>query len=304
MEGELKDVTLEKAPGLENFGIINSLITTDFNNDGWEDFIAVGEWTAIGFFENNKGKYSNISGDNETLKERGWWFSVHETDVNKDGLKDYIVGNVGLNLKFKANKEKPFKIYANDFDENGSNDIVLSKKYHGKDVPVRGRECSSQQMPFIQGKFPTYSDFANATLSDIYGEKLEVAYKNEVTEFHSILLVNKGNGVYEKRILPKEAQMFPILDCVSFDINKDGYEDIIVAGNIYETEVETPRLDAISGLVLISNGKDGYSSMDYYKAGLYMQGNVKSQEIIKTAKSNLLINSANNGHIGIHELLE
>lgn len=304
VEGQLRDVTLEKAPGLENFGIINSIITTDFNNDGWADFIAVGEWTTIGFFENNKGKYVNISNNNETLRERGWWFTVHETDVNKDGLKDYLVGNVGLNLKFKANKDKPFKIYATDFDENGINDIVLSKKYQGKDVPVRGRECSSQQMPFIQGKFPTYSEFANATLFDIYGEKLEIAYKNEVTEFQSILLLNMGDGVYEKQILSKEAQMFPILDCVSIDINKDGYEDVIVAGNIYETEVETPRLDAISGLVLISNGKNGYSCMNYNKAGLYIQGNVKSLEIIKTAKSNLLLNSVNNGHLGMHQIFE
>ncbi len=304
IDGNLEDVTSEKAADLKDFGIINSIISTDFNNDGWEDFIAVGEWTTIGFFENKKGTFVNISDNNPILKERGWWFSVNETDVNKDGLNDYIIGNVGLNLKFKASKEKPFKVFATDFDENGSNDIVLSKKYEGNDVPVRGRECSSQQMPFIQGKFPTYGEFANASLSDIYGEKLKLAYKNEATEFRSILLINKGDGIFEKQILPIEAQMFPILDCISYDVNKDGYEDLIVAGNIYETEVETPRLDGISGVVLLSNKKDGYDSMKYSKTGLYLDGNTKSLEIIKTEKGNILLNTANKQSIGVHQLLE
>ena len=108
------------------------------------------------------------------MEDRGWWFTIEETDVNNDGLKDYVVGNVGLRISnLNPVKEKPFKIYATDFDDNGTNDIVLSKKYHENYVPVRGRECSSQQMPFIKDKFPTYSEFANASLSDIYGEKLK-----------------------------------------------------------------------------------------------------------------------------------
>ncbi|MGI9553138.1 MAG: VCBS repeat-containing protein, partial [Aurantibacter sp.] len=280
--GKLKDVTSDKASGLQNFGIVNSVIATDFNNDGWKDFIAVGEWSTIGFFENRNGIFTNISPENDVLQEKGWWYALKETDVNNDGLKDYIVGNVGLNLKFKADGEKPFKIYANDFDGDGTNDIVLSKKYKGEYVPVRGRECSSQQMPFIKNKFPTYGDFAKATLLDVYGEKLKESVQKEATEFRSILLLNKGQGNFEKKILPIEAQLFPILDIVLLDINKDGFEDCIIAGNIYETEVETPRLDAISGQVLISNGKDGYRSANPEKMGLYLEGNVKSIELINT----------------------
>ena len=43
-----RDVTGDIAPELLDFGIINKVIQTDFNNDGWQDFIAVGEWTPIG----------------------------------------------------------------------------------------------------------------------------------------------------------------------------------------------------------------------------------------------------------------
>ena len=296
--GTLKDITAQKAPELADFGIINSILVTDFDNDGWEDFIAVGEWTGIGLFKNNKGQFKLIE-DSTTLNEKGWWFSVSETDINNDGLKDFVVGNVGLNLKFKANPKKPFKIYSNDFDNNGTNDVVLSKEYKGEYVPVRGRECSSQQMPFIKDKFESYASFANATLQDIYGEKLATSYEKEATEFQSILLVNKGNGTFTIKPLPIQAQQFPILKSVFYDVNKDGYEDCIIAGNIFETEVETPRLDAISGLVLLSNKNDGYTVLDYEKSGLYLQKNVKDMTLVNLKNKPLLICTNNNSDLNI-----
>lgn len=293
VNGNLRDVTVEKAPALQNFGIINSLITSDFNNDGWDDIIAVGEWTGIGFFENKNGKFQLLA-DEKLAGQKGWWYSIAETDINNDGLKDYVVGNVGLNIKFKASTEKPFKIFANDFDGNGTNDIVLSKKYHNEYVPVRGKECSSQQMPFLNDKFSTYSEFANANLNDIFGNSLDEAYKSEATQFQSIILVNKGNNRFDIKILPVEAQMFPVFKTIFIDLNKDGYEDAILAGNIYETEVETPRLDAISGQILLSNGKDAFIPVPYKDSGLYLHGNVKDIEIIQLQNKILLISASNN----------
>ncbi|WP_136465056.1 VCBS repeat-containing protein [Flagellimonas onchidii] len=303
VNGELIEATEKVVPEFLDFGIVNDILTTDVNNDGWMDFIAVGEWTGIGVFINNKGTFKNVGQENNALKEKGWWFSVNETDINNDGLKDYIIGNIGLNIKFKASPEKPFKIYATDFDDNGTNDIVLSKKYNGAYVPVRGRECSSQQMPFIKQKFETYTEFANASLSDIYGEKLNSSYENSVTQFESVLLINKGDGNFEKKLLPTEAQTFPLLDCVFIDLNQDGFEDVITAGNIYETEVETPRLDAISGVVLLSNGKDGYQPLSHEDSGLFLDGNVKSIELIEGPNNTkYLLSAANNGALTIYKV--
>lgn len=301
--GKLRDVTKEKAPGLENFGIINDIIATDFDNDGWVDFMAVGEWTAVGAFKNNQGSFSKLATPETPLNEKGWWFSIAETDVNNDGLKDYIVGNAGLNLKFTASPAKPFKIFSNDFDGNGVNDIVLSKKYNGEYVPVRGKECSSQQMPFIKEKFGSYTDFANATLTDIYGDKLSESYKNEATTFESILLINQGKGVFKSQVLPKYAQQFPLLKTIFVDIDNDGFEDCILAGNIYETEVETPRLDAISGVVLLSNKKDGYTILPHTKTGLYLSGNVKDLELVQTSKGRLLLSTTNNDRLNTYKIV-
>lgn len=302
--GNLIDVTSKKAPDLINFGIINSITTTDFNADGKQDFIAVGEWTSIGFFENNNGTFERKQNTPSTIASKGWWFCVKETDINNDGLPDYIIGNLGLNSKYKASNKKPFKIYANDFDENGTNDIVLSKLYNGEYVPFRGKECSSQQMPFINNKFPKYSDFAKATLSDIYGEKLKTSYNKDVTNFASVLLLNNGDGIFTQKLLPIEAQSFPILDITFHDFNGDGFQDCLIGGNIYNTEVETPRLDAISGIVMLSNKIDGYIITNNEKSGLYPDSNVKNLKLLNHDKGKTLLITSNNNESQVYRLTD
>ncbi len=299
--GALKEVTSSIAPDLSNFGIINKIIATDFNNDGWQDFIAVGEWTAIGIFKNNRGTFENISATSNLDQEKGWWFTVGETDINNDGLKDYLVGNVGLNTKFKASTKKPFKVFANDFDNNGTTDIVLSNPYKDKYVPVRGRECSSQQMPFIAEKFPTYDAFANASMEDIYGSKLDSAVAYEATTFNSILLLNEGNGNFIKVTLPAATQTAPTLSVVFHDVNQDGFEDAILAGTIYHTEVETPRWDGGTGLVLFSNQKDGYT-IPTENSYIYISGDVKDLETVQLANQTILIAGRNDNLLAVYEL--
>ena len=288
-QGVLEEVTDSVLPELSSFGIINDLIVTDFDDDGLKDLMAVGEWTEIGFFKNIGGEFEDVSQEMDAENKEGWWFSIKETDINNDGLSDYIIGNVGKNTKFKASTDKPFKVFANDFDSTGTLDIVLSNEYQGKYVPVRGRECSSQQMPFIQQKFPTYNAFANASIDDIYGEHLETAYSREVTEFSSVLLLNEGNGRFTTKKLPWEAQLFPVLGIVADDINGDGFKDVILGGNIYDTEVETPRFDSYSGLILFSNGRDNYQVGE----SLNVKGDVKSMEISQSGDSKFLIITRN-----------
>ncbi|MED5354462.1 MAG: VCBS repeat-containing protein [Bacteroidota bacterium] len=295
VNGIFKNVTYKTAPEFEDFGIVNKVITTDINNDGWEDFICVGEWTNIGVFINNKGKFKNISTENGLDKIYGWWYNIQETDVNNDGYKDYIVGNIGTNSKYKTNQSKPLKVFADDFDENGTHDLVLSYEYKNEYVPLRGKECSTQQMPFIGEKIPTFDEFATSSIEDIYGEVVTTAYQKKVTEFSSVILVNNGDMTFKVNKLPELAQTIPILSSETYDINKDGYEDIIVAGNIYNTEVETPRLDNQFAVVLLSNKIDNYKAIGPENTGLYTNGNTKSIKMVGD-NNPLLIIANNNGN--------
>ena len=300
--GKFKSVASLIAPELRDFGIVNKVITTDFNNDGWQDFMVVGEWTHIGMFQNNNGTFKDVSEEYGVDNQKGWWYSIIETDLNKDGFKDYVVGNVGENSKYKGTPAKPLRIYGEDFDDNGTHDIVLSYKYKGLYVPFRGKECSTQQMPFISEKFPTYNEFANSTLEDIYGDKIHTAYQREANQFKSLVLLNDGNGSFSRIELPKIVQSLPVLSMDILDYNEDGYEDLVIAGNIYDTEVETPRLDNPYALILQSNQKDGYIPILPKDSGLYISGDVKSVASFRHQNDAFLIFGENNRPVEIFKM--
>ena len=87
----------------------------------------------------------------------------------------------------------------------------------------------------------------------------------------------------------------------AIDYNNDGYEDLVVVCNIYNTEVETPRLDNPYGLILVSNKKDGYSVIGPKESGFYLKGNAKSVETISIKDKNFIIVGVNNGEVEVYE---
>ena len=219
--------------------------------------------------------------------------------MDNNGFPDYLVGNWGMNNKFHPTKEKPLHIYANYLDKNTSFDIVLSKVSKTGDLlPVRGKECSSQQTPFINEKLKTYKAFAASTLPDIYGEdKLKNAYHYEANNFNTILLKNEAGSAFEINNLPIQAQFSPTLGFEVQDINNDGYPDIFGIGNIYDAEVETIRYDASKGYVLLGN-ENGH--FNYVHDLSYLNPNEAraiKKIIIKGQVHFIILNKNNSLHI-------
>ena len=299
--GTLVDVTDEKLTFFSEAEIINDLEVLDVNQDGAKDIVAVGEWTGIHILYNQDGVYKQ-SDDRDLLELKGWWQSIIKTDINNDGVSELIIGNIGENIKHKVSKQKPLRVYAEDFDNTGTLDVVLSSIYGSKEVPVRGKECSTEQMPYISEKFQTYDDFASASLIDIYGsDKINKAYQKELNYLSSVLLRLEDAGDIKVEKLPPLAQKSPILDGVSIDVNGDGFEDVLCTGNIYNTEVETPRLDAGSGLVLMSDGENlqiGKCPQECF----YISGNVKKMILLKANEKTLVISGVNNAPLNVLEL--
>ena len=274
-KGVFKNKTKDLAKDFENMGLITDAVFTDYDNDGDKDLIAVGEWTKIQVFENSNGKFSKKNIPDLELTA-GLWFSIAEKDIDNDGDMDYFVGNLGLNSKFKAKPEKPFQIFCDDFDKNGTYDVILTNEYKGELVPLRGKECTSQQIPSINEKFKTFNDFAQADLQSIFGEKkLNDALHLTADIFYSIYLENLGNGKFSIIKLPSELQIAPILDFEFIDLNQDGVDEIISVGNMYNTEVETVRFDAsYSNVMTFNNNK--FELLSYSKTGLSVQGDTKN----------------------------
>ncbi|NNK27708.1 MAG: VCBS repeat-containing protein, partial [Flavobacteriaceae bacterium] len=208
--GKFKKAESGTATDLVNIGMVTDAVFSDIDQDSDEDLIVVGEWMNITVLTNNEGIFENNTDKYGLENSRGIWWSITADDIDNDGDDDYVIGNLGRNNKFKASEEHPFKVYANDFDDNGTNDIVLAKFYKDDYVPLRGRECTSQQMPYVSEKFKDYSSFASSKLMDILPEdKVDDAVVYEISSFESILLIN-DNGVLKRQALPIYAQLSPI----------------------------------------------------------------------------------------------
>lgn len=292
--GNFKDVTEEVAPALANRGMVTSAIWTDFDKDEDLDLMVVGEWMPITLFENTDGKFSEKTDNQGLANTAGWWFRIIEHDFDQDGDMDYVAGNIGLNHKFKATEDKPFQVYCSDFDSTGTLDIVLAS--YSKDdalYPVRGRDCSSEQMPFITEKFPTFAEFGDAKLTDVYGEKLNTALRREAKLFASVYLENTGTG-FNIHYLPTEAQLSAVTGIIAKDFDGDDKTDLLLAGNMYQTEVETSRADANIGLFLKGDNAGNFQPVSVENSGFYAPGDVKDMRIVQRADGKGLILIAKN----------
>lgn len=294
---KFEDNTETIATSLKDLGMATSAVITDFNNDSWDDIILVGEWMPVTMLQNNNGVFENITASVGLEESVGWWWSINEGDFDNDGDMDYIIGNNGLNYKYKATEDETFDIYVEDFDKNSKEDIVLSYYNDGEQYPVRGRQCSSQQVPGIKEKFKNYDEFSTATLIDVYGEKnLKNALHYQVKSFASIYLENTKDG-FKIHQLPMEVQVSSINQILVSDYDKDGNLDALVAGNLYNSEVETPRNDGSYGTFLKGDGKGEFKAIPVAQSGFYTSGDVKDLQTISIGKAPYILSIKNNDYI-------
>ena len=293
--GTYQDATQDISSDISSIGMVTDAEWIDIDNDNDQDLIIVGEWMPITVFENNAGKLTKSTKTANLKNTSGWWNRIVSSDMDGDGDLDLIAGNLGLNSKFQASPEKPFSIKVKDFDSNGTNDVYLA--YYGQDgaqYPVRGRQCSSEQMPFVKEKFETYDAFAKASFNDVLGDLATGALSKEVQMFESVYIENVGSGEFKIHKLPNEAQMAPIFGILPKDWNNDGHMDLLVGGNYYEREVETTRSDAGMGTLLTGDGKGNFKAASALKTGIVAYMDVRSMTTIDNSNGKPLVMILNN----------
>ena len=302
-EPVFSDVTDEVAPDLRELGMVTDAAWVDFDTDGHLDLVAVGEWMPLTFFRNEQGSFQNKTKDYGLGKTTGWWYSLLSGDFDQDGDIDLVAGNLGLNYKYQATEEETFDVYAYDYDKNGKMDIVLGYYYDGVQYPLRGRQCSSEQIPAIKVKFEDYNSFAEATLEEVYSEgDLGSSLHYQAQTFASSYIENLGNGQFTVRKLPNQVQLSSINGIVSDDFNNDSHPDLLVAGNLYNAEVETTRNDAGYGYLLLGNGDGTFKPVPYKESGIYLPYDTKDLKLLKGASGPLVIAANNSDSLSVLKL--
>lgn len=302
--GQFVDVTEEIAPDLATIGMVTDALWHDLEKDGKAELMLVGEWMPITIFQWRGNQFENVSSSFSLEETQGWWNTIEMADLDQDGDQDFILGNLGLNYKFKASAEKPFTVFADDFDQNGTNDIFLAKYNEDRMVPIRGKECSSQQLPTLNKKFATFKEFAKADIHQILDGKTKKALRYEAREFSSIILENTA-GQLTIKALPIEAQFSTVNGALVHDFNGDNIQDILIAGNRFEAEVETTRADSSPGALFLQDQASGnWAKSAIAESGFFVPYNVKMIRAIQLGEDGVLgiLVGVNDGELQLYKL--
>jgi hypothetical protein len=250
---------------LNKAGMITDAVWFDYDGDSWDDLVIVGEWMPITIFKNTNG---NIQSKPTTVSNtNGWWSSIHIEDINKDGKKDIVYGNYGLNTRYKCSESEPMTMYVSDFDKNGSTDCIINVYNLGISYPIAVRDNVLDQMVFLKKKYLRYQQYATTTINEMLtSDQRNSATIFKATNMKSMIAYNSGGGKYTFETLPEEVQFSPLQAVNTLDINQDGNVDLLLSGNDYSAELETGRNDAGIGVVL-SNAKTPLSFTGYYTPG-------------------------------------
>ena len=94
--------------------------------------------------------------------------SITAGDFDENGDIDYIIGNLGLNTRFKASAAEPLCIYAKDFNKDGRIDPVMCYYVQGKNYIYPARDEMITQIAAMRLRFPSYNDFASVTFEETF----------------------------------------------------------------------------------------------------------------------------------------
>jgi hypothetical protein len=290
-----EDRTRDIAPELIGIGMVNDAVWVDFSGDGNLDLVIAGEWMPVKFFLNEGGLLRDMTEPYGLSENTGWWFGIEAADMDNDGDMDLVAGNFGLNSYYRGSAEEPFEIYYHDFDNNGLKDIVMAYYEDGVKYPYARKKDAAVQVPAIDDKFTSYTEYAKADLDQIYGrEYLEMALHYQARMFGSMYIENQGNGKFIFHELPVEAQFSSINDMIIHDFNRDGNPDILAAGNMYAVEVKTPRNDAGIGVFLSGDGNGNFRSVNYLESGFFLPYDVKDLASISVNNTLYILAACNN----------
>lgn len=270
----------------QRFGMITDSQWADVNGDSNADLIIVGDWMPIRILL-NKGtdNFVNATDQYGLLNTNGLWNTVLVDDINFDGKIDILAGNAGSNFKWKPDKEKPVRIYLDDYDENLQLDPIIFYDFFGAYVPFASKDKLDKQLPYLKKKFPKYINFSKVNdIKSLTGKSEDkILETNSLYELRSTLFINNGEKFIGKP-LPKEAQFSSIED---FFFLKDNIAKLFYVGNFHQYVSELGVSSANPGGIL----SDWDSSIENFNKSKFLPlpMSINARKILPIGENNFFI---------------
>ena len=298
--GRFLDVTKAVAPELHALGLVTDALWTDFDQDTQPDLIVVGEWMPITFFRNQGGTFTKVTQATQLPNTVGWWNTLVADDFDQDGDPDYIVGNLGLNSKYKASPTEPVGLYTKDFDQDGRIDPILTYYIMGEEYPAAFRDALSDQMNVMRRRFPKYETYGRTTFAEMFTpEEMNGVYTLKAERLTTSYLENQGDGTFAIRDMPMVTQIAPIYRILADDLNGDGHSDVLMVGNSYATEVYQGWYDAFIGQALLGDGAGHFRPLTLGESGFYVNTDAKDMVKLERNGNPLWVVANNNDSLSV-----
>jgi len=292
-KGHFSDETDYLAPKLRRVGMVTDACWTDVDGDGKPDLVIVGEWMPITIFKNTGTRLKKWI---EVPFSNGWWNCIRPVDLNGDGKMDFVLGNLGLNAQFKADDTHPVQLYLNDFFKTGNIEPILTLyKSDSISYPFELKDNLLMEMPQLKKKIPKYADYAGKTIQQVFSPaQLQHAIVKKAYYLQSAVLINQGNGKFNLKALPIQAQFSPVYGILTGDLDGDGIPDIYLGGNFYSVIPQIGRYDANYGFLFKGDGRGNFTFIPPAQSGLFVRGQVRDIGQISGKNGNSYILVARN----------
>jgi hypothetical protein len=185
---------------------------------------------------------------------------------------DLVVTSWGRNTPWQASVDRPYELLVGNFGGDGLGLIFARRdSVTGKEMPLESFARLEIAIPSVRERIATFADYSAAPIDKVLGASARSAVRVGATTFDHLLLLNRGSR-FEPRPLPWEAQLAPAFAPVIADFDGDGREDVFLAQNFSPTNIETPRLDAGTGLILLGDGRGGFRALSVLQSGIHIYG--------------------------------
>ena len=300
--GNFLNVSEKRVPGLKEIGMITDMTWADVDNDADLDMVVVGDWMPVKIFINDNGIFTDESERFGLSNTEGWWHVIIAKDLNGNGNVDFVLGNHGLNSRFKGSAKQPVTMYVNDFDLNGSVEQIICAYNGDKSYPVVMKGDLVKQIPALEKRYGMFEDYKEQTIEDIFSnEVLQQAVKLNARVLESCVMINTGLGSFHLNPLPVEAQFSPVYAIMADDMDNDGVCDIVIGGNQYRAKPETGIYDASYGLYLKGNTDRTWQSVSPLISGFFTKGEMRDLKLLNINGSRIIAVARNNDELQFYK---